>query len=191
MKTSDFVLFTLEAFGGEIIGKTLLQKRIYFESILTDMDLGYRSWYYGPYSSEVEDALGRLIALDFVDESVFSYGIYSAEGFEIKQFGFHLTKEGEELVTIKKERLPRAWKKIGEAAKKIKNAGDPDYNTLSVAAKAYYILKGERTPLTSYEIKKTAQGFNWDFGQTQLDKAVKFLENLGLIKEIPTESYAR
>ena len=62
MNTYNFVHLTLHALGGQVRGKTKLQKMVYFAGILTGAieELGYRPHYYGPYSSEVTDAMGRF-----------------------------------------------------------------------------------------------------------------------------------
>lgn len=51
MNTRDFVALTLREAGGEICGKTKLQKLLYFVGVLTDCldELGYRAHFYGPY----------------------------------------------------------------------------------------------------------------------------------------------
>jgi len=55
MNTYDFVHLALYAMGGEIRGKTKLQKTIYFLGRLSNHidELGYNPHFYGPYSSEV------------------------------------------------------------------------------------------------------------------------------------------
>ena len=61
----DFVHLALYTVGGEIKGKTLLQKTVYFLGVLTDSidQLAYRAHFYGPYSQDVVDACSRLRAL--------------------------------------------------------------------------------------------------------------------------------
>ncbi|MGB2780353.1 MAG: hypothetical protein WBD63_02605, partial [Phycisphaerae bacterium] len=76
MDATNFVLLALHAVGGEIQGKTKLQKTIYFLGVMTGHldDLGYRAHYYGPYSDDVADAVSRLRSVDFVDQSAAGCG---------------------------------------------------------------------------------------------------------------------
>jgi HD superfamily phosphohydrolase len=69
MSPYDFVHLTCHALGGEIKGRTKLQKTDYFLGVLTDSlpELGYRPHFYGPYSAEVAGAVGKLRARGFVD----------------------------------------------------------------------------------------------------------------------------
>ena len=57
MDVKDFVQLSLLAMGGQIQGKTNVQKKVYFLGLITDCldDLGYRAHFYGPYSDEVAD----------------------------------------------------------------------------------------------------------------------------------------
>ena len=58
MRMINFLILTLSAFDGETRGKTRLQKRCFFVSLLAGKleEMGFQPHYYGPYSSEVEDA---------------------------------------------------------------------------------------------------------------------------------------
>ena len=62
MNSTDFLLSVIAAFGGRVDGRTLLQKRAYFVSLLSDIDpgLNFDAHYYGPYSATVDNTLGRL-----------------------------------------------------------------------------------------------------------------------------------
>ncbi len=70
MNTYDFVQLALYSLGGEIKGRTKLQKTIYFLAITSGADpheFGFGPHFYGPYSEEVADAVDRLKSLGFVD----------------------------------------------------------------------------------------------------------------------------
>ena len=72
METREFILLVFRALGGEIRGKTKLQKTIYFLGILSDRleNLGYRAHFYGPYSDEVAEAVAQLKAIDVLDQNI-------------------------------------------------------------------------------------------------------------------------
>ena len=50
-------------------GRTTLQKKLYFLSVLEKTDLGFRPHYYGPYSSWVARNLDILVSTGFLKES--------------------------------------------------------------------------------------------------------------------------
>ena len=71
MNAYDFVHLAMVALGGEIKGKTKLQKTIYFMGVMSGSlrDLGYQAHFYGPFSADVADAVGRLKSVGFVHET--------------------------------------------------------------------------------------------------------------------------
>src|SRR5579863_10430213 len=103
MNAYDFVHLVLNAMGGQIQGRTKLQKTIYFLGILTGNidELGYRAHYYGPYSDTVAAAVNRLKALGFVEEGSLQTGMVGEDGFEIARHDFTLTEQGKEIAEKK------------------------------------------------------------------------------------------
>ena len=140
MDTRDVLLLAYDAFGGEIHGKTNLQKRLYFLSIMLGIDLGYGPHYYGPYSSEIAGINTGLKVLGYLNESIASAGNYGSEGFEIARHDFTLTEDGRAAVEAKKKRFPEQWDRIKKAAKALNAAGQINYMEMSIAAKAYFLL---------------------------------------------------
>ena len=139
MNTYDFVQLTFLAVGGKIQGKTKLQKTVYFLGIMTrELDnLGYGPHFYGPYSAEVADAVGQLHALGFLDRNTVQAGTHGGSGFEAIRYDFALNRAGTQIAKSKAATHPLFWKKLEEAAKKLKKSGDIDYIKMSIAAKAY------------------------------------------------------
>ena len=98
----DFLLLAYEAFGGKFDGKTILQKRLFFLSVIVaGDDLGYKPHYYGPYSSQVTEANSDLKSLGLVEEAVTKYGTDN-RGFEVMRSDFKLTKAGQGIPNRKK-----------------------------------------------------------------------------------------
>jgi len=50
--TRDVLVLAYKAFEGDMRGKTLLQKRVYFLSVMLGIEMGYEAHYYGPYSEK-------------------------------------------------------------------------------------------------------------------------------------------
>jgi len=181
MKTRDFILLAYHAFGGQIHGKTALQKRIYFLSEILKVDLGYKAHFYGPYSNEVSNSNFELKSMGYLSESVSSGGSYNSQGFEIARHDYELTEDGKKIVERKKKVDPDLWMKISRAAKKIEEAGEINYMDLSIAAKEYFIIKDEGGKAKLTKIEKLAPKFGWSVTLEKIRETSIFLEKIGLI----------
>jgi len=186
MNAYDFVHLALFALGGEIKGKTKLQKTMYFLGVLTSSqkDLGYRPHFYGPYSAEVAGAIDRLRSLGFVDQSVAGIGAFDQQGFEVARYDFRLNDQGKRIAKMKSERHPDLWKKIQTAVKCMEKAKDQDYMKLSIAAKTYYMLGEKSGPASVSELTALATKFGWAVTKDQVSEAFQFLKSAGLIQVV-------
>jgi uncharacterized protein len=181
MNTSQFVLSLIRASDRKIQGRTLLQKRGYFVSLLARLstDLGYQAHYYGPYSAALDGALTQMKNLGFVEEGSTGFGVVN-DGFEVRRYDYYLTGDGEKVL---QQFLKTAeYTKIEQAVRKIKEAGDPNYMELSIAAKAFFILKRQQKGMTAAELTKEATKFNWNITEQSLGRAISFLAALGLTR---------
>ena len=131
MDTRDILLLAYDAFEGEVRGKTNLQKKLYFLSIMLGIDLGYGPHYYGPFSSDIASTNTSFKVLGYLAESVASGGSYGSEGFEIARHDFRLTNDGRAAVEVKKKRFSELWAKVKTAADTLNAAGVPQlYGTV-------------------------------------------------------------
>lgn len=184
MNTYDFVHLGLYAVGGQIKGKTKLQKTMYFLGRLTNHldELGYGAHYYGPYSSEVAQAADRLRALGFLEQTVASGGAVDSRGFEVARYDFSLNQDGKKVAESKKNLHPDLWKEISEAGTKLQSAGDTDYRALSVAAKTDFLISESGGEATINEIEDIAQKFGWSVSKEEIQQAGDFLKKVGLVE---------
>lgn len=181
MTTDEFLISLISSFGGSTQGRTLLQKRAYFVALLSGIDpnLKYDAHYYGPYSTTVDNAVGQLASIGFLSEQATNFGP-GQSGFEIKRYDYTLTDDGRTISQVLSKTAEH--KKIATAVKKIVDAGNPDYFILSIAAKALYILRKRSAATSKEEIIRQAQRFDWNIEKRDLDRAVQFLERLGIIR---------
>jgi uncharacterized protein YwgA len=179
MNASQFLLCVIHACGDRVQGRTLLQKKAFFVSVLTSMPvtLGYQAHYYGPYSATIDGTLTQLKNLGFVEEASTGFGIVSG-GFEMRRYDYCLTDDGKKIL----EPLLKnpEYASIEGAVRQIRDAGEPDYVELSIAAKAFFILRKQEKPMTGAELLKEAQKFNWNIPERSLGRAVDFLKRVGL-----------
>jgi uncharacterized protein YwgA len=184
MMTYDFVHLAIHAMGGEIRGKTKLQKIVYFLGKLTgNLDvLGYRAHYYGPYSPEVAGSVDRLRSLGFLDQNTASGGAMDQFGFEVARFDFRLNDAGKQMAEFKAQKNPDLWEKVARAAELIKSSAPEDYVKLSIAAKTIFMLGQEGKTISFEELAVLAGKFGWTVSPSQVEEAAKFLEQLQLVE---------
>ena len=179
MNVYEFVLALINASGGTIRGRTMLQKKAYFTSLLTAIDTGfaYQAYYYGPYSSKIDAALTQLKNLGFIEEANTGFGVVSG-GFEMRRYDYRLTEDGSKVL----EHLlgTPEYRAIEGAVQRIEAAGDPNYFELSIAAKAYYILAKQGKEMSRTELQQEAKKFDWNIEERSLAGAIHFLEQVGL-----------
>jgi uncharacterized protein YwgA len=180
MVVRNVLMLAYKAFGGDMRGKTLLQKRVYFLSVMLGIDMGCEAHYYGPYSEQVANLNSELKSLGCISESSSAWG-YDQRGFEMARYDFKLTEAGARLADRKADKHPELWNRIREAASVVNQAGDLDYMELSIAAKAYYVLNKLNGKATLEDIAAMLPRFGWSVSKKQLDRATGFLEKAGLI----------
>lgn len=185
METKDFATLALLAVGGEIHGKTKLQKTVYLLGLMTDHldDLGYRAHFYGPYSDDVAEAVTTLKTIGAIDQNVTDWG-YDQSGFEVRRYDFRLNEQGERFAQAKARRNPKLWSELQEAAKVLKKADPVDYMQMSIAAKTYFLLGRKKGRASMAELAQLAPRFGWHVTPQQVQQAAQYLNRLGLV-ELP------
>lgn len=184
--TRNIVLLAIDAFGGSVEGKTLLQKRLYFlgQMLRKRHDetpgFAYDAHFYGPYSSALADDITTLVNQGFIREDCVSFGAKDKRGFELRKYKYDLTPEGRRGVDWIKAQYPEDTKKITEAARAVVGAGDLDYVDLSIAAKAHFILGKAHRPMTAQNVAEEAKKFSWVVEENEIRNGFDFLTKLGL-----------
>ena len=186
LKPHEFVLMVLWGSGGDIAGRTLLQKRCYFVAVLVAQDqpeaMGYQAHYYGPYSQVIADALGALRSAGFVTEEACGFGVPDCAGFEVTRYDYGLTEQGKRIAERLKSEHGKDCQSIEEACTTLTAAGELDYVALSVAAKAYHVLRLQGRPMTYEDICTEARRYSWTISGAQAERAAEFLERMGLVE---------
>lgn len=183
MTTYDFVHLVLYAAGGEINGRTKLQKTVYFIGAMTGrLDrLGYRAHYFGPYSSDVSAALDQLRSLKFLSQQVASVGVVDANGFERARYDYKLTDDGVMIAQEKATKNPTEWQLIQGAMAKLKRTNVDDYVKLSIAAKSLF-LSHVSGKLESPEARSDQTSkYGWAVSPDQFREADRLLQAIELM----------
>ena len=160
-------------------GRTLLQKKLYFLSVLGRTDFGFGPHYYGPYSSWVAENLDILVSARFLREVTETFETDRNIFGEIRRHTYSLTSDGKDVMSeIEQEDEYTDWKQRLDTLNSHSLASD--FNTLSIAAKVYYIVnRQEKT--TTEQIRKVAKEFGWKLNKSQIENVLSFLEDLSLI----------
>lgn len=182
MNATDFIISLVDASGGSIQGRTLLQKRAYFLTLLAGLDvrLEFDAHFYGPYSPVVDNTVTQLKNSRFIEENATAYGVDNT-GFEMKRYDYTLTPDGQKIAA--QLRKSPEYAQILNIVNRMSESGNLNYMELSIAAKAFFILKKRKEKLSKEEIIREARKFDWNIQPHSLDKAVSFLQRLGVLQQ--------
>lgn len=178
MDAKHAILLTVDAEGSEgLVGRTLLQKKVYFAAILTNQDYAFRPHYYGPYSRVVADATDALVSNRFLEEQVQVFADTNMFG-EIRRHTYRLADDGRQVVeSLASDEETKRWQ---AALEKInRHPFGMDFNMLSVAAKVSIISRTAGGAIGAESIRQRAKGFGWTLGQEQPQQVAEFLDSLG------------
>ena len=183
MSASDAILAILDAEPtqpssetGIVRGRTLIQKKMYFLSVLTREDFGFRPHFYGPYSSMVSTALGTLIEADFIEETRVRYGIPTTFG-EMNRFDYSLSESGRHVISQR----PEIVDPFRPYVDRINESGiASDINNISIAAKVHFIL-ADQGEATIGQIRQQADNLGWNISRRSVDRVVDYLGKLNLV----------
>ena len=120
----------------------------------------------------------QLKNLGFLQESNTGFGIVS-DGFEVRRYDYALTSDGKVLV----DRLQkhREYKSINDAIRRMLAAGDPNYMELSIAAKAYFLLKKKEGRDVGRRIEQAGRKVQLEnLSPESVQRGIAFLKSIGL-----------
>ena len=177
MSIKDALLAVISAEEGGIKGRTLLQKKMSFVSVLVGEDFGFSPHYYGPFSSEVADQVGALREAALVAEHPVIYAALIGPFGELRRYDYSLTEPGEQVVQKRYDAVQR----YTDAIAQINAHGIADNpNLLSTAAKVHFIVD-EHGRATGRDIQRRAQELGWNISDTEIGQVVDYLERLGRV----------
>ena len=186
MHIIDIILLVIKGEkDSELRGRTLLQKKIYFLSVMMERDLGFTAHYYGPYSSYVAGHLDSLVNYEILKETLVALTSNPPEQSPLGEIRKH---------TYIYSLMPNAFKEVWEVTKKkpgfkewkqkLRAINDQsiarDSNRLSIAAKIHYIVdwKGGKN---AEEVLQTAKEYGWSFTLEDIKNVLSFLTGLELV----------
>jgi len=163
--------------NGELQGRTLLQKKLYFLSTLLSEDYGYVAHYYGPYSSKIADAVDTLVSGGFLAEKTEVFPAANVFG-EVRRYSYTVTEDGRKI--LDHMACDDDFKKWGSFLTKLNSCDmSNDFNVISIAAKIHYIVS-EKGRASIDEIKDRATKLGWMISEKDIEKVTSELKLLGL-----------
>lgn len=184
MRVDESILLTLLYSEKEMIaGRTLLQKTEYFLNEKIGLGIEFTPYYYGPYCTEIADALESLKASGIVKEEIVEYPSFDYHiTFEPRKYIYYLTDIGKDIAEFIKEKYRDEAERIKQSLYEMQKLGMVhDYKNLSIAAKMDHILKLEGKPMTSDEILEEAKALGWKISEDEAKTAITFLEEFNLV----------
>jgi len=184
MRADESILLTLlYSEKGMIAGRTLLQKTEYFLNEKIGLGIEFTPYYYGPYCTEIADALESLKASGIVNEEIVEYPSFDFHiTFEPRKYIYYLTDIGKDIAKFIEEEYGDEAEQIKRSLYEMQKLGMVhDYKNLSIAAKMDHILKLEGKPMTYEEILEEAKALGWKISEDEAKTAITFLEELNLI----------
>lgn len=166
----------------ELRGRTLLQKKIYFLSVLLKENFGFSAHYYGPYSSFVAEHLDGLVNYGVIKEVTesFTTALVERNTFgEIRRHTYSLTDDAAEIWEATQQKPEfQEWDEALQSINERKIS--QNFNMLSIAAKVHYIISWQGQS-TIEEVKQIAEEYGWNVDEGDIESVLSFLKELGLV----------
>lgn len=180
MHIIDILLLVVKNEGENgLRGRTLLQKKVYFLSVLMKFDLGFSPHYYGPYSSYVASHLDSLVNCGLLKEVTESFSNDQNIFGEIRRHTYSVPENVEPVwQDIQAKPQFSEWQDAIRRVNKQKIAND--FNKLSIAAKVHYIVSWEGQS-TVEQIRQIAKEYKWELDENAIESVLSFLKGLKLV----------
>lgn len=176
MKLDDGILLVVQACGSTPVGRTALQKLMYFASKLGVVETEFNAYYYGPYSQQVANEVASLVDLDFLDECS---GFVYASGNT--GYSYRLTEDGRRVLPDANGHKDAIEKVVSSAISYF----SLNPRLLATAAKVHFILQETGTPMVPQTIRARAGHLGWDIDEPNIVKVIDYLKELGLASTGP------
>ena len=175
MRAHEMIALIINAAGGQVEGRMVMQKLGYFATIKVPSieDVSYRHYFYGPFSAEVAIALDEMAAFSYLDE-VSRSALYD-------RYKYILTDSGREYAKSASDAHPDESREIKNIVDTCKNACQLKGKPLSLAAKVYYIrANGEDGPAcTPEDVGRVASScYGWNLSKNDTARGIEVLEKL-------------
>ena len=177
MTIKDALLAVISAEDNGIKGRTLLQKKLYFLSVISGEDFGFAAHYYGPYSSDVAEQMEALVEARLLTEEAETFPETFNPSGDFRRYNYSLASAGREFLAERWTEL-KQYEGIFERINSHPLASDS--KLLSTAAKVFFIVAKENGASVKI-IQRHARSLGWDVSDRNVQEVVEYLKHLDLI----------
>ncbi len=178
MDVYDTIYAILDANDNTIRGRTVIQKIVYLSSKkIPNLDVPpYKAHYYGPFSRGLGWALETMVSCYFLYEDIPPGSMY--EGYK-----YRLTKDGQEIAKISKEKNGDMFERIAEIVKVCRDFCDLKSAPLSYASKIHYLLNSHESSvgMSFPDAVEYAKKLQWKVSECNVGQGAELLERLELV----------
>jgi len=183
MRIDEIVILTLKYLSnekGEVEGRTLLQKMIYFLNEKLDLGIPFVPYYYGPYSEKITNALESLKNVGMIEEKIETYSQKMSRTvfFEPCLYKYIFNDFGFKFAELTEKKHKQKADEIKKTIDEIKSAFHNDVKLLSVAGKMLTILRLKNKPMRPQNILKEAKALNWNISKKEVKEVINSLKEI-------------
>lgn len=174
MDGSGVLASLLKSNGGEIRGRTAIQKLAYFAHCkFPNLDVPpYTPHYYGPFSAGLGQVLANLVSLGFVNENRVAGGYVG--------YAYALNQDGQRLSEDAQNENPKDFDDISRTVSVCNDHCGLDIPVLSAASKIHYLIT-EGGKMTLKEAIEYAEELQWIIKTENAQKGEALLRKLNLV----------
>ncbi|HYK95425.1 MAG TPA: hypothetical protein VE011_06125 [Candidatus Dormibacteraeota bacterium] len=177
MAERDYALAVLDA-ADEVPGRTMLQKLVYLAASSQDDPLWFRPHFYGPYSSELQSEVERLVALGLVEETVRLLEPWQPSTFDPMQYSYRITDAGRAAAREIASPVRDVARRVVETTRE---TGAWNAAALSMAAKLHH-LRLVSPNAAAADVPSLARQFGWRMTESDARVGERLLESLSVAR---------
>jgi len=164
-------------------GRTQLQKYGYFMLERFDSRSIHTPYYYGPFSTEVEQSVHDLVSLGLVNESFELIPELDTVEYPGRKYQYALTAKGEKVSQKILDENRAECEKVEAMVKNLVELVGKYPQRLINAAKIHYILKSHklRKNPSPEELRNCARDYGWKIRLESVENGIEFLRKAGFL----------
>lgn len=167
------ILDTIKTAGDDRVGRTAIQKILYFLNEIESLDIRYKAYYYGPFSQEVYEGTDILRTYGYLNERVNDRD----NGVDYRSYTYSLTEDGKHFLNTELDPFNDALSRIIKAYMEIL---DDNLKYLSYAAKYHYIEKNLSKGDLVKERRDIIDKYGWEIPSGSVDSIISFINEIGV-----------
>ena len=174
----DAIGLTLAA-NNRQIGRTTLQKLIYFEAVTIPKKIKLKdpffAYFHGPFNRDVAKSLEHMVFFDILSEH------NTRDNHE--RYVYKVTPKGAPTIDRLESKFKQTLKKIKNLVEICDKSCKLNPNSLSFAAKVHYMFYSQKPkikPMSEDALVNLGKSFDWRISKSDIKNGSKLLEHLKL-----------